>query len=533
MRSALLFTLILITIVLTIPSFAITRDSVMNTAYSYYTATWTCSSANADPAWNTFIPGSTYIGIPYNMHGYDTLSACLYKLSTGAIAGNSLEFSTDTYTEDHAGVDCSGYVCRCWGEDTHHFLTADLPKISSAISWSNLIRGDIINLSGSHVRLFDYFTNGTTEMMVYESTVHVPPDYVDERVTHRILDMSWFPSGYTPRRYNQIEALPYPHQPYQDMVYSSNTFQQPWIIGGLDGVGEMSWNPVGVATTIGGSAPGSDNNIGQLAQANWGTGYAYTGSSTDSNYTVEAYVWCRYNDGAIDTSFRYNSLLAYFYPWPMHYIRLNSDFTSPRNRLMLQVRNTGGLIPSSLQEWNYPTDFSEITTSGWHHFRLSILNGAMKVWFDGNKLSDPTTAPYTGFTTGFVACSQYSSVSGENQTGWFDELKVYPTRMTLNSATALTLMAGQSTTINLIGGIPTQQWSLSTPGIVSLNTTIGPTVVVSALYPGHVTLTALDSYWSQSVSVIITVPPPATDAPLFNETNEGIGYKQKQLMLFE
>lgn len=505
MKKNILFPVIIFILVLSVSGYTISRDKVMETAYSYYTATWTCIPGNADTAWNTFGVGTTYQGIPYNMGGYDTLSTAFWKLAHGVIAGNHLADSINTHTPDHAGVDCSGYVCRTWAEDTYHFLTSAMYRIATTISWSSLMKGDILNSSGQHVRLFDYFTNGTTEMMVYESTVHNPPDYVDQRVVHRILnrlDSTQFPPSYNyiPRRYRNIQEMPYPHPPYQDIVYSMNTYQQPWIFGGLGGVGEMNWNPVGIATTTGGTAPGSDNIIGQLKQANWGTGYAYTGAPTDTNYTVEAYVWCR--AGSVDSAYRYNSLLSYFYPWPMQYIRLNSDFTNPRNRLMLQVRDTNGLIASSLNEWYSGTDFIAVTTSGWHHMRLSILDGTMKVWFDGNKLSDPTTAPYTGFTTGFVACSQYSSVSGENQTGWFDELKVYPTRMTLNSATIINLALGKSTTLELIGGIPIHQWSLSTTSIVSLNTTAGSTVIITALTGGSVTLTARDNYSPQQTITI-------------------------------
>ncbi|MCX7918331.1 MAG: hypothetical protein N3A72_01730 [bacterium] len=511
--------------IFSVSGYPISRDSVMSIAYSYYTATWLCSSANANPAWNTFTAGYWYTGAPYNMGGWDTLSTCFWKLANGVIAGNSQPWSINTHTPSHAGVDCSGYVTRCWGISTGKLYTWTLPSISRQISWSDLVRGDILNCSREHVRLFDYFTNGTTEMMVYESTVSVSPG----RVTHRILPISSF-TDYIPRRYNLIEELPYPHPPYQDLVSASDKFQLPWIIGGLGGVGEMSWNVVAVATTVGGLPPGNDGYVGQLTQENYGTGYAYTGSSTDSNYTVEAYVWCRYNSNANDSAYRYNQLFAYFHPSPMHYLRLNADFTPARKRLCLQARNTQGTI-TTLKEWNYPTDFPDPGKSGWHHFRLSILDGYMKVWFDGTKLSDPTGS-YSGFTTGYVACSQYSNVAGA-QIGWFDELKVYPTRMTLDSATSITLTVGQSTTLKLIGGIPTQLWMVSTTDIVSLNTTVGPQVVVSACHPGQVVLTAQDTYWAQSVSVIITVLPPATVAPLFNETDGLIRDKQNHRILWD
>jgi hypothetical protein len=417
MKRALLAT-ILILLLLPISSLAITRDSIMHIAYTYSTATWLCSTANADTSWNEFKVERWYTGAPYNMGGWDSLSTCFWKLANGVIAGNSEQL--DLHTPSHAGVDCSGFVTRCWGIDSGKMYTWTLPSISREIDWSELVRGDILNrnVGSGHVRLFDYFTNGTKQMMVYESTVGVRPG----SVVHRIVRWN---KKYTPRRYNQIEELPYPHPPYQDLMPLSKTLQQPWIIGGVGKVGAISWNIIDCSTTENGLEIGSNHYVGQLTQKYPGLCYAYTGSSTDSNYTVEANVWCQYNSAK--KSVGYSQLLAYFNPEKMYYINLYADFVpgKDRQRLCLKAHSSLGTV-KTLKIWRYPADFPDPKGSGWHHVKLSMLDGKIKVWFDGKKLSEPV-GRYRGLDSGYVACSQYSNATGKSQTSWFDDLKVYPT----------------------------------------------------------------------------------------------------------
>lgn len=405
-------------LLLIVSGYAISRDSVMNMAYTYSTATWLCSSTNADPEWNEFKAGKWYTGIPYNMGGWDTLSTCFWKLANGVIAGNSEQLNY--HTRSHAGVDCSGLVTRCWGIDTGKMYTWTLPSISREINWSELIRGDILNrtIGSGHVRIFDYFTDRMKQMMVYESTVGVSPG----RVVHRIVRLN---KRYVPRRYNQIEEFSYPHPPYQDLIGSSAKFHQPWIIGGVGKVGAMSWNIVDSSTVGNSLVSGNDNYIGQLTQTNPGLAYAYTGSSTDSNYTIEANMWCEYNTS--DTSQRYNQLLAYFNPQKMEYLALGADFIPGKNRQRLYLEAHGSLgTVKTLKTWHYPVDFPDPKSSGWHNIKLSILKGRIKVWFDGKKLRDPV-GKYRGLNSGYIACSQYLGDTTAQHMSWFKDIKVYPT----------------------------------------------------------------------------------------------------------
>lgn len=66
-----------------------------------------------------------------------------------------------------AGIDCSGYVSRCWGF-TQKYSTSTLPNICLRINRRNLQKGDILNRRGNHVRIFDSWA-GTSRVKIYEA----------------------------------------------------------------------------------------------------------------------------------------------------------------------------------------------------------------------------------------------------------------------------------------------------------------------------------------------------------------------------
>jgi PKD repeat protein len=185
--------IVLIGIFFTISANAITRDSVMLDAYIFSTASWTCIPGNANATYNYVTVGGRYVGIPYNWGGYESVARALYKLSTGAVAGDNKIFG-DVHS-NFAGVDCSGFVSTCWRSG--RYTTSTIPTIATTISWSDLVRGDVTNKAGSHVRLFDYYTTGTNQIVFYESTSGVSPP----RVVHRVLSKD---AAYTPLRYKNI-----------------------------------------------------------------------------------------------------------------------------------------------------------------------------------------------------------------------------------------------------------------------------------------------------------------------------------------
>ena len=152
-------------------------------------------SGNANSTYNDWSVERNYTGVAYNWGGFDMVEQFKTKINNGVVAGNNkLCDSMHIYT-NFAGVDCSGFVSRCWELGSKE-STNGLDKISTAISWTDLKQGDITNKPGSHTRLFDCFTEGTNQMYMYESTTG---SY--DKVIHRILPRY---NSYTPIRYNNM-----------------------------------------------------------------------------------------------------------------------------------------------------------------------------------------------------------------------------------------------------------------------------------------------------------------------------------------
>lgn len=117
-------------------------------------------------------------------------------MSTGGRVGN-INTSTSGHVANTYGLDCSGYVSRCWGLTTHHG-TGQFANISTAIDISNILEGDALNNHPSHIVLFEEF-DSSGNFILYESTKLNSYD----RVSHTIRSASSM-SNYTPIRYNNV-----------------------------------------------------------------------------------------------------------------------------------------------------------------------------------------------------------------------------------------------------------------------------------------------------------------------------------------
>lgn len=102
-------------------------------------------------------PGVPALGMAYKWGGFDTPQTFLYGLEKGKKAGdiaNSYKIYHDdaAVSEGSVGVDCSGFVSRCWGL-CKPVSTRDLPSISYPVSWKELKMGDVLIKPG-HVVIF-------------------------------------------------------------------------------------------------------------------------------------------------------------------------------------------------------------------------------------------------------------------------------------------------------------------------------------------------------------------------------------------
>ena len=102
-------------------------------------------------------PGVPAKGMAYKWGGFDTPESFLKGLREGKKAGdvaNTYKVHNDNavISEESVGIDCSGFVSRCWGLPSP-VSTKDLPSICDPVAWDELRLGDII-LKKGHVLMF-------------------------------------------------------------------------------------------------------------------------------------------------------------------------------------------------------------------------------------------------------------------------------------------------------------------------------------------------------------------------------------------
>jgi len=176
------------------PAGAISRDEVMLRAKAYAHHPWTCTTANltasCDAGYQSvYVPGD-YMGLPYDWGGYMTLFQFDQQMAQGNGAGS---YPSDGILTCTSGVDCSGYVSKCW--DAGHTTTDSMDTISSQIAQSSLLPGDALNMPSYHVVLFSHLL-GTGEPIYYEAVGYN---------THINTSGGWsYLAGYDPIRYDSV-----------------------------------------------------------------------------------------------------------------------------------------------------------------------------------------------------------------------------------------------------------------------------------------------------------------------------------------
>ncbi len=130
--------------------------------------------------------------IPYMWGGFSSLAQFDNGLANSRYAG---DINTNGVSAYCIGVDCSGFVSRCW-QMTYHASTSYMPNITTQYSsWNDLKPGDAIHKVG-HVRLFvEKMQNGS--LRVVESAGR---DWDVSYWTYTLSDLA----AYTPRYYNNM-----------------------------------------------------------------------------------------------------------------------------------------------------------------------------------------------------------------------------------------------------------------------------------------------------------------------------------------
>ncbi len=214
-------------------------DDVLSTGAAYEELFWTCSADNLtdgvvydDQGYPVRTPSWIVVGdnqkMPYKWGGFETIEMYLYGIDI-------LKYAGDNYTDKccgssaAVGVDCSGFVSRCWNLPKHYSTSMmDDGLTLPYLNWSELEPGDAVHKVG-HVRLMVKH-NGDGSLTVLEASGR------DWRVSYRTYYYGDL-SAYTPRYYVNREGAPdnIP-QPRLDLVTAGEQTSVTWAVGGLENI---------------------------------------------------------------------------------------------------------------------------------------------------------------------------------------------------------------------------------------------------------------------------------------------------------
>ncbi len=187
------------------PAAVASRTAALRIGETYAMHQYTCGASNLSPSNVTgpdgdvvrtppWLLAGTNARVPYMWGGFSTLAQFDAGLKSGKYAGDINTAGVSSYS---VGVDCSGFVSRCW-QMTSQYSTSMMPSITTEYaSWDSLKPGDAIHKIG-HVRLFiERSANGG--FRVVESAGR------NWDVSYWTFAPSDLQGVYTPRSYNSME----------------------------------------------------------------------------------------------------------------------------------------------------------------------------------------------------------------------------------------------------------------------------------------------------------------------------------------
>ena len=206
----------------------VTRSQSLQIAEAYATHRWRASKANVFQGLDSHgvsvdTPDEDYkpvggfagwwkadswnVGLPYKWGGFDTLEEFDRGVKAGLYAGDVFtarkrELDNHAVSQYTAGVDCSGFIARCWRMPAA-FSTYEIQKHCEPLSTlEDLKPGDVVNKENAHISLFaGWEDKAHSLMLVYD--VGCPPNW---KVLKHGVFVSWLQAnGYKAWRYRHIE----------------------------------------------------------------------------------------------------------------------------------------------------------------------------------------------------------------------------------------------------------------------------------------------------------------------------------------
>lgn len=204
---------------------ALTRHEALRIAETYIQHRWTAAPANlrhgkdaagveihtpdvpgghGDPASDCWKPGQENTGMAYKWGGFDTLESYDAGLRKGRAAGDVYTLEKRRKGEaavsrEAVGIDCSGFVSRCWKLSQKH-STSMLFSICQRLPSTDVLQpADVMNTGEGHVLLFVKWLDGQKHRALFYEAAPFSKTRAAER---DIPEMT--AAGYQPLRYKKI-----------------------------------------------------------------------------------------------------------------------------------------------------------------------------------------------------------------------------------------------------------------------------------------------------------------------------------------
>jgi cell wall-associated NlpC family hydrolase len=217
------------------------RAEFMAIAERYRTLEWRASESNRlhgkdadgvsvdtpddsfrDDGW---VPGEVNVGMPYRWGGFDTPESFLAGIAEGRFGGqipaNNGQGSPPASSRA-VGVDCSGFVSRCWDLPNKRSTRSFAPLVYELDSFDDLLPGDLINNHDGHAVLFEKFADDDhSRVIVIEATF--PKVKRTTYVLNRLRSANMRPMRYKPldSRWIRVERA--------DESFTVGAMQEPGV----------------------------------------------------------------------------------------------------------------------------------------------------------------------------------------------------------------------------------------------------------------------------------------------------------------
>ncbi len=149
-------------------------------------------------------PGEPSAGVPYKWGGFDTLASFARGIRAGKAAGDLYNAEKRrkggaAVSGEAVGVDCSGFISRCWKLDEKKDTGSLAVLCAKLNSCAELRPGDVLNQAGGHVVLFVRWVDATQTRAVFYEAEPFSRVRASERQVPEMLAL-----GYVPLRYRKI-----------------------------------------------------------------------------------------------------------------------------------------------------------------------------------------------------------------------------------------------------------------------------------------------------------------------------------------